>query len=621
MGLHRIFFGSSNTPADPLSRAERMYRLIACGVVLSGCLLLPLLSIGMTRGVTVPLFQLAFQLHLIAHTAVTALALMFYGQLCRRAEWTRILTLGVPLMLFAMIVMLGVLPPTNHDALVHHLAVPRWWIAAGSVHKIAWHEWSFYPMLLQLAFTGFLQNNAEWAIAPYHATYLILLAALVAAVCLEKGRSPRAGVLGFLFTITLPLSMKLASAQLVDLGLALYFMVALSFLLRWNDEGRRPVHAALAGVALGLALGTKYNGLLGVALLFPILVIYGQQAEVRLSRLLSLLAWSGCFAFLVFLPWITKNIIWAGNPVFPLMKGFFGGPALDAALPGLKPITHRFALYGESWTDVVLIPLRMLFFGEDGNPRLFDGVLSPVMLLGLVPLLRVRREPWAVLFYLFSFAYLLFALTLSAARARYLTPILGPWLCLTGLGTWHFIGMLSGNAKRLALGLIATGTIAFACWYGSTLCVKSAPLAYLQGEESREAFLLRNHPEYAAIQYANTQLPHDAYIYLLYTGNSFYLYQGKVLSSGYNSAARIVSWLRNSSDIQREVRAARIRYFLLHDKRTVEGLRGLLTSEELQNWDLFVQRSLRQKFAANGFSIWEVIQDPGALPPQPTLPE
>jgi len=609
---------SPTTSGDPMSRAERHHRLIDCGVVLSGCLLLPLLSIGMTRGVASSLFQLAFLLHLIVHTLVTALAIGFYVRLCRRAEWARLITLGVPIAIFALVVTLGVLPPTNHDALVHHLAVPQWWIADASIHKIAWHEWSFYPMLLQLAFTALLQHHAEWAIAPYHATYLILLATLVAAVCLEKGRSPRAGVLGFLLTITLPLSIKLASAQLVDLGLALYFMVALSFILRWNAEGRRPVHAALAGLALGLALGTKYNGLLGVALLLPILVIYGQQAEARLSRIISLLAWSSAFAFIVFLPWVAKNILWAGNPVFPLMKGFFGGPALDAALPGLKPITHRFALYGESWGEIALIPLRMLFFGEDGNPRLFDGVLSPVLLLGLVPLLRVRKEPWAVLLYLFSFAYLLFALTLSAARARYLTPILGPWLCLTGLGTWYFIGMLSGNAKRFALGLLATAVITFSLWYGSTQFSKAAPLAYLQGTESREAFLLRSHPEYAVIQYANAQLPHDAYIYLLYTGNSFYLYQGKAISSGYNSAARIVSWVRNSSDIRGEVAAARIRYIIFHNARTVEGLRGLLTPDELQRWDLFVQSSLREIFAANGYSLWEVVSSADS-PSPPTV--
>ncbi len=40
--------------------------------------------------------------------------------------------------------------------LIHHLAVPKWWIEAGEIHPIQWHEWSYYPMLLQLVYTMLL---------------------------------------------------------------------------------------------------------------------------------------------------------------------------------------------------------------------------------------------------------------------------------------------------------------------------------------------------------------------------------------------------------------------------------------------------------------------------------
>ena len=71
------------------------------------------------------------------------------------------------------------------------------------------------------------------------------------------------GVLIFLST---PLIMRLAASAYVDLGLAFFINVTLLALTEWHESGRIG-YFFISAAALGLGLGTKYNGLLALPLL------------------------------------------------------------------------------------------------------------------------------------------------------------------------------------------------------------------------------------------------------------------------------------------------------------------------------------------------------------------
>jgi hypothetical protein len=86
-------------------------------------------------------------------------------------------------------------------------------------------------------------------------------------------------------------------------------------------------------------------------------------------------------ALLPLLPWLVKNAIDTGNPLFPLFSSVVGGRSLPRA-PQVDVFTYRQALYGESWLDILLVPLRVFATGRDANPAQFDGVLNPIWLLG-----------------------------------------------------------------------------------------------------------------------------------------------------------------------------------------------------------------------------------------------
>ena len=47
---------------------------------------------------------------------------------------------------------------------------------------------------------------------------------------------------------------------------------------------------------------------------------------------------------------------------------------------------RRESLFGENLWQIVALPLRIFFFGQDDNPQYFDGVLTPILIIFL---------PWA----------------------------------------------------------------------------------------------------------------------------------------------------------------------------------------------------------------------------------
>jgi hypothetical protein len=185
--------------------------------------------------------------------------------------------------------------------------------------------------------------------------------------------------------------LRLSHWAYVDLGTTFYSTAALLCILRWREEktaGQWLIVAALSG---GFAVATKPNGLVAWLLLFLLFAWIAVRAPERgYGRILSECLLFGAFGALPFLPWLIKNWLQTANPFFPLLGGLFptkteieGG---GASYVSLGVFAKRELLYGESWWQIVALPLRLFFFGRDDDPQYFDGVLGASLILLL---------PWA----------------------------------------------------------------------------------------------------------------------------------------------------------------------------------------------------------------------------------
>ena len=222
------------------------------------------------------------------------------------------------------------------DPLTFHLPNIGRWIQNGSM----WHIDQFVPLLAH----GNYPNNGDVVllstVLPWHNDFLVRLpitfflatmAVAVFAVARELRASHAAAVLAEATAVSLPVvGVATIPRALPDSLMWTTFACGILFLLRHGRSGRRS-DLVLAGVALGIAAGTKWYGVSSVAVVGVIWVLarlaarrHGTGAVLRDGVLV------GALSLLGTLPWLLRNLLLSDNPVFPLKVSPFGLTIFDA---------------------------------------------------------------------------------------------------------------------------------------------------------------------------------------------------------------------------------------------------------------------------------------------------
>ncbi|MBX7142862.1 MAG: hypothetical protein K1X79_00250 [Oligoflexia bacterium] len=597
------------TVAPDPKRLNRLRKAVAFLPIAAGLTLLPLLLVGYVLGVNHPSYDAAVALHicLLLAAAVTSISLFVYS--VRRSALSPVLLFGSLLLFLILLGLAGSVPITSRDALIHHLAVPRWWIEKGHIIKVAWHEWSFYPMLINLAYTSLLGWGLEFLTPYYHALYLLVLCGTVASFVLYKSRDHDAAALSFLMTLSMPAFFKLASIPLVDLALALYCALAFCHFIYWIEGKHRYSHLLYVGAGFGLALGCKYNGMLAVGLFAPCAFVLTLRSNIKFWHYLAAPLLIGFCILCLYAPWALRNFLWTGNPIYPLFNSFFAVGNAPEVFKGFSPLATRALLYNEPWYLTLLIPLRMLAFGQDDVPDKFDGVLSPILILFVVALWRMRKDPATLCMGLYCAAYFIFAILLNSARVRYLAPIFGPLIILTALAVWD-LGRRAYPVFMREIYLVAA--FSFLSWgdlYAANVVRSTGAIEYWASGQTREEYLRDHIPEYRMIEFMNSALPAGSRTYLLNTGNRFYYYNTPIFSGGYYSAAPLIGWIKSSASaeaLKKEVLSRGISHIMTNTSLTRSNFYATLSTEEIRRWNDFQTSSLRLIQVDGGFSLWAI---------------
>ncbi|MCU0560198.1 MAG: phospholipid carrier-dependent glycosyltransferase [Desulfobacterales bacterium] len=464
-------------------------------------------------------------------------------------------------LLLAAILLMAAVPPVDRDALTHHLAVPKLYLQHGAMVEIPAVPFSYYPMNLDLLYLAALAVGNDILPKYIHFAFGLLTCLLIYGHLRRRLEGPAYGLLGCLLFLSLPVIVKLSITVYVDLGLIFFTTASMLQLFRWAESGFRLRHLLTAGVCAGLCLGTKYNGMVSVfllgliALILPLRAPGAPDRQRRPGRALAQAALFAAVALAVYSPWMIRNTLWTGNPVYPLAaeilgseaarvaageKGF-GGADGSTALPeregpGLNHFAIRSLVFGESLAEILLVPLRIFFEGADDDPRYFDGRLNPYLLIfPLVALLLARgcgRPGLQVLEQrlMAGFAALCVLVSFLSAdmRIRYVAPIIPPLVILAATGIHDLAARLRRKFRRrppwaaAGVHLAAAALLAMNGAYVAELFGRVASLDYLRGKIDRDAYIQKFRPEYEVVRHANRHLPADARILCLFTGNRIY---------------------------------------------------------------------------------------------------
>jgi hypothetical protein len=508
---------------------------------------------------------------------------------------------------------LGVLPPISRDELTHHLAIPKLYAKAGRIIEVPMAPYAYYPMLVDMLFTPWVYWGYDFLPKWIHALYGNLTGLLLYAYLAQRMNAVY-GLLGWFFFASTPVVVRLSHWGYIDLGLVFYTAAALLCLVQWRE--RRGVNRwlALSALSLGFALATKPNGLVAVLVIAPLVLLVMVKPPRRNAALVGCeILCLSALTLAPFLPWLVKNWWQTGNPLFPFFGNLFavrpGAAALaqDAAtFAGVGIFDKRELLFGESFWQIISLPLRIFFSGQDDKAQYFDGVLTPALILFL---------PWAFkgkwlddknLFAAFAALFLLFATFLVDMRIRYVLVIVPPLVVLLVCGVFN----VYLRVKRPAFLFVAL--LGFAAWHGIYLCkyvADAEPAGFLTGQESRAEYLTRKLPEYAAFEHINRQTPAQAKIYLLFAGRRAYYCERNYFHDGGDLPGFLVAFVRaakSADEIGRSLTEKQITHLMAREDLLSRFLTHNLTPEQARLWNEFASRDLELEFRANGYAVYQV---------------
>ncbi len=267
---------------------------------------------------------------------------------------------------FVVVIILGALLPSyDFDVNEYHFQGPREYLQAGRIHWLPHNVYTSFPFATEMLTLWSMIVRNDWyrgAVAGklVLALYSVLTAGATGAVARRLFGST-AGVFTGLIWITSPWTFRISTIAYTEGALCFHVAASLLALVIWRQaRAATPAHTdgdstarldarclLWMGTLAGGAMACKYPGLVSVVLPSAIAVavfIWRDSRSLSSSQgvpspsakgLLQLIVrhWPWALGVTLFIgPWLLKNLVETGNPIYPLGWTIFGGADWDAEL-------------------------------------------------------------------------------------------------------------------------------------------------------------------------------------------------------------------------------------------------------------------------------------------------
>ncbi len=325
-------------------------------------------------------------------------------------------------LIFAVALLVALAPPLKFDALVYHLALPKVYL---SMEKVGYQPGNIFwgmPQIGEMIYLWAMTIAGEPAAACVGWGVGLMAVLGLLGYSRRQAGVPAAWVSAASLLCGYTLASELSWAY-VDWFAILYGLAFLAMLHMWVDTGRTS-HILLAGVFGGFALGSKYSA--GALLAAGVVLVFYYSLNTGTPRqAVRNLAVFSLAAIVASAPWLLKNSLATGNPIYPFL---YPSGAMDTFR--LEQY-QGYPIWGD-WRELLLLPWRATVAGHEAAPG-YAASIGP-LILGLAPV---------------SIAGLLLKLDPKLRR-------LLPAAALAGMGLliWAVAGRLSGYLLQTRLYLV-----------------------------------------------------------------------------------------------------------------------------------------------------------------------
>ncbi|TNF50695.1 hypothetical protein EP232_00335, partial [bacterium] len=568
-----------------------------------GALALETLALGLMGLYTTPALTL-----LVLMSAVLSLPVVRFRGPPRPAGLMPFKTMArLPLALTGGAVLLYLLfslvPPVFFDAMTYHLELPSRYLLEGRIYHVTENLYSGYPQVLEVLYgLGLAVGGVGFAGLISWTTALLALMLLW-----TWGRSrfgEEGAAWGTAMLALTPPVMILAGFYHNDWALTFYTVSVISLLEGDRTDVRRMM---LAGVMAGLAAGCKYTGLafgLAIPMFAGVLDDFTRKRSIPWARWIVYLS----AALVVAAPWYLKNLVFTGDPVYPLLASFLG------KVPGVRTLAADTHFHGLGFSDLwswILLPYQAVFRPAEIQLPMSVGILS----LALIPLLPSLRGTRTVSRYMGMWMALSMAVWYVTFRAgRFALPMAAIMALWFGVALSRTVA-----ASRLAGRALVWGVVLLLMANAGTFIGFGARYANIAdaafGTMPLKNYLEKNYLPYPALRYLNTLDPPPDKVLFLGEMKGFYSrFQREVAT--FEVPNRLLVLIRRGdspAEIADTLKNEGFSHILLHPRemaRLAEKTALLrLSPQESEALAEFLEAGTVRVFEQNGVHIMEIARE------------
>ncbi|MFW6129533.1 MAG: hypothetical protein ACOC56_00025 [Atribacterota bacterium] len=448
-------------------------------------------------------------------------------------------------------------PELFYDALVYHIGIPKFYKVYHKIIPTPFVHAGHFPLNTSMLYLWGIMLKDEMVAKLINFSFggLIILHAF--AFCKKYFNSTRMGLIsGIIFYLTPLVAVKLWATN-SDIGLTYFTTLALYAGVNYfycDSKKAANVWVILSGIFTGLLLGAKYTGIF-FAFAISLIIVKKNFRKIFL--------WS-ITGFLLFSPWLIRNYVSTGNPVYPFLTGVFDEKDMFEIKFGGSGYGKKFfsnPLKGgkgiKQIKKIFIYPFNVSIKGG-GNTKPFRSIeyygVGIHYLAFLILLLFITDKDKKYLkpgIYFAVVSYMFWSL--FANSMRYYMP----GLFILGAGSSYFI--VKADKKNKTFGTVLITIFSIIAVSNFLLILPVARTVYQPGKslldkEFREKLIANTrpglpYPSYSAYKYINKNLSEDAKVLIFGEAKTFYINR-KFIKGEAKSLTPIIEFLRKSSSAQ-----------------------------------------------------------------------
>jgi hypothetical protein len=334
--------------------------------------------------------------------------------------------------------------------MVAHLAIPKIYLQHAGFVRVPFNAYSNWPLNVELLY-ALAMAVQDYALAKLvNLAFLTLLTVAVYRFA-SRAAAPWAGIAAASLLLANDVVQVEGATAHVDIAVAFFFFMAATLAVEFRESGDRR-SLVMCGVACGCMAGSKITGLAALACVVP-LVVAAPPRGGRYRQRAGDLALLTIPALALAAPWLIKNYVYTGDPLYPALWKYFHGIDWNATVDAQFWRWQQSIGMGRTARDYVLLPVRVILFAS-GDYRHFAAWISKTWIV-FVPVALVASPFVAVVRRCLIPAGLYFVVwALTSQQTRFLIAIL-PLLAVSAAVAMAWLVTLVGWVSTERIGLDA----------------------------------------------------------------------------------------------------------------------------------------------------------------------